>query len=72
MTKTIASSAPIDPSVSPNRTKFLIFGIMAFGQFMALIDIQIVAASLNNVQAGCRSASMKPAVCRPPIWWPNW
>ena len=25
---------------------------MAFGQFMALIDIQIVAASLNDVQAG--------------------
>jgi DHA2 family multidrug resistance protein len=30
----------------------LIFGVMAFGQFMALIDIQIVAASLNDVQAG--------------------
>ena len=35
-----------------DRRKFLIFGVMAFGQFMALIDIQIVAASLNNVQAG--------------------
>jgi len=32
--------------------KFLIFGVMAFGQFMALLDIQIVAASLNEVQAG--------------------
>ena len=42
----------IDPSALPNRTKYLVFGIMAFGQFMALIDIQIVAASLNNVQAG--------------------
>jgi MFS transporter, DHA2 family, multidrug resistance protein len=36
----------------PLARKFLIFGIMAFGQFMALIDIQIVAASLNDVQAG--------------------
>jgi DHA2 family multidrug resistance protein len=36
----------------PDRLKYLIFGIMAFGQFMALIDIQIVAASLNDVQAG--------------------
>src|SRR5262252_10713267 len=36
----------------PNARKYLIFGVMAFGQFMALIDIQIVAASLNNVQAG--------------------
>jgi DHA2 family multidrug resistance protein len=43
---------PIDPGALPTRTKFLIFGVMAFGQFMALIDIQIVAASLNDVQAG--------------------
>src|ERR1700754_205818 len=46
------SRPPIDPTALPDRTKFLIFGIMAFGQFMALIDIQIVAASLNEVQAG--------------------
>src|SRR5271167_5258025 len=32
--------------------KFLIFGVLAFGQFMALLDIQIVAASLNELQAG--------------------
>ncbi len=41
-----------NPAGMSTRTKFLIFGIMAFGQFMALIDIQIVAASLNDVQAG--------------------
>src|SRR5437868_5690179 len=41
-----------DPSALPTPRKFLIFGILAFGQFMALIDIQIVAASLNSVQAG--------------------
>ena len=35
-----------------NARKYLIFAVMAFGQFMALIDIQIVAASLNDVQAG--------------------
>jgi len=29
---------------------------MAFGQFMALIDIQIVAASLNEIQAGLSAA----------------
>ena len=40
------------PSDLPTPTKFLIFAVMAFGQFMALIDIQIVAASLNDVQAG--------------------
>jgi len=36
----------------PKARKYLIFGVMAFGQFMALLDIQIVAASLNEVQAG--------------------
>jgi DHA2 family multidrug resistance protein len=48
------------PAISPPQTaaglshnrKLLIFGIMAFGQFMALLDIQIVAASLNSIQAG--------------------
>src|SRR5271170_6386844 len=43
---------PLDPSTLPDGRKYLIFGVMAFGQFMALIDIQIVAASLNEVQAG--------------------
>jgi MFS transporter, DHA2 family, multidrug resistance protein len=37
--------------LSHNR-KLMIFGIMAFGQFMALLDIQIVAASLNSIQSG--------------------
>jgi len=45
------SAAP-NPTALPTATKFLIFAVMAFGQFMALIDIQIVAASLNDVQAG--------------------
>jgi DHA2 family multidrug resistance protein len=43
---------PASPADLPLARRFLIFGIMAFGQFMALIDIQIVAASLNDVQAG--------------------
>jgi len=42
----------VAPADLPTPRKFLIFAIMAFGQFMALIDIQIVAASLNDVQAG--------------------
>jgi MFS transporter, DHA2 family, multidrug resistance protein len=40
------------PAAMPNARKYLIFAVMAFGQFMALLDIQIVAASLNEVQAG--------------------
>ena len=42
----------VAPGDLPTPRKFLIFAIMAFGMFMALIDIQIVAASLNDVQAG--------------------
>ena len=47
-----AAPAPINPMGFSDARKYLIFGVMAFGQFMALIDIQIVAASLNDVQAG--------------------
>jgi DHA2 family multidrug resistance protein len=51
-----ATALPV-PNVSPiasysHNRKLLIFGIMAFGQFMALLDTQIVAASLNSIQAG--------------------
>lgn len=48
-----ATSSPAD---LPKARKYLIFGVMAFGQFMALLDIQIVAASLNDVQAGLSAA----------------
>jgi DHA2 family multidrug resistance protein len=48
----MAENDKIDPSAFSTPRKFLIFGVMAFGLFMALIDIQIVAASLNDVQAG--------------------
>jgi DHA2 family multidrug resistance protein len=41
-----------NPAGMPDRRKFLIFGVMAFGQFLALFDIQIVSASLSDVQAG--------------------
>jgi DHA2 family multidrug resistance protein len=41
-----------NPAGLPTSRKFLIFGVLAFGQFMALLDIQIVAASLNDIQAG--------------------
>jgi MFS family permease len=32
--------------------RLFLFSVMAFGQFMALVDIQIVAASLNAIPAG--------------------
>ncbi|WP_298192934.1 DHA2 family efflux MFS transporter permease subunit [Novosphingobium sp.] len=41
-----------DPKAMPARRKFLIFGLMAFGQFLALFDIQIVSASQRELAAG--------------------
>ena len=35
-----------------DRRKFTLFALMAIGQFMALLDTQIVAASISDVQAG--------------------
>jgi DHA2 family multidrug resistance protein len=46
------AAAMPNPAAMPLSRKYLIFGVLAFGQFMALIDIQIVAASLNDIQAG--------------------
>ena len=41
------------------RRKFILFALMAIGQFMALLDTQIVAASISDIQAGL-AASTKP------------
>src|SRR5881392_2128623 len=46
-----AGNPPIPAQISEAR-KLALFGVMAFGQFMALLDTQIVAASLNSIQAG--------------------
>jgi DHA2 family multidrug resistance protein len=43
---------PQNPADLPTSRKFLVLGILASGMFMALLDIQVVAASLNDVQAG--------------------
>lgn len=51
-----APATPFDASKLSNARKYGIFAVMAFGQFMALIDIQIVAASLNEVQSGLSAA----------------
>ncbi|MFN3521351.1 MAG: DHA2 family efflux MFS transporter permease subunit [Phenylobacterium sp.] len=44
---------PLGPADQVNWTKvFLGFGGMVIGQFMAVLDVQIVAASLSQIQAG--------------------
>ncbi len=39
-----------------DKRKFVLFALMAVGQFMALLDTQIVAASISDVQAGLAAA----------------
>lgn len=41
------SQANIDPALA-----WVVFSAMIFGNFMAILDIQIVASSLNEIQAG--------------------
>jgi MFS transporter, DHA2 family, multidrug resistance protein len=48
------SASTID-SMSDKR-KFILFSLMAVGQFMALLDTQIVAASISDIQAGLAAA----------------
>src|SRR4051794_1194915 len=48
----IAPPAPKGAGALSERQKFALFMTMAIGQFMALLDTQIVAASLPQIQAG--------------------
>lgn len=48
--------APVDLTLMPERRKQLVFFLMALGQFMALLDIQIVASSVAEISAGLAAA----------------
>jgi MFS transporter, DHA2 family, multidrug resistance protein len=54
MSASTPSSSVID-SMSDGR-KFLLFATMALGMFMALLDTQIVAASIADIQSGLAAA----------------
>jgi DHA2 family multidrug resistance protein len=45
-----AGPVPADPPL--DRRRMVAFVCMVFGMFMAILDIQIVSASLNEIQAG--------------------
>ncbi|MEH6656006.1 MAG: MFS transporter, partial [Loktanella salsilacus] len=45
-----AAAAADDNALTPRRV--LAFMVMVFGMFMAILDIQIVSASLPDIQAG--------------------
>jgi MFS transporter, DHA2 family, multidrug resistance protein len=51
-----APAAPADPDrIEPRR--LFTFLMMVFGMFMAILDIQIVSASLNEIQAGLAASA---------------
>src|ERR1700742_3602094 len=50
-----AAAAPAGERVDPMRV--VAFVAMCFGMFMAFLDIQVVSASLNEIQAGLAASS---------------
>ena len=52
------AAAPTEPDRDlPSLPVFLGFVLMAFGMFMAILDIQIVSASLTQIQAGLSASA---------------
>jgi DHA2 family multidrug resistance protein len=50
-------AAPAAPADSLDTRKLVAFLAMVFGMFMAILDIQIVSASLSDIQAGLAASS---------------
>jgi len=50
--RAVLAAAPIDPANMGNREKILAFASMCVGMFIALLDIQIVSASLRDIGGG--------------------
>ena len=56
----LAASAPLEAQATtgfPPLPQFIGFLLMAFGMFMAILDIQIVSASLGQIQAGLAASA---------------
>src|ERR1700758_204162 len=51
------TSAPAAPSERIAPKRLIAFIIMVFGMFMSILDIQIVSASLSEIQAGLSASS---------------
>ena len=55
---TQTQAASLTPAPAVNWTKLMLgFGAMVVGQFMAILDIQIVASSLPQIQAGISASA---------------
>ena len=54
---TDAAGAPAQPRAGLDTRRLITFVAMVFGMFMAILDIQIVSASLSEIQAGLSASS---------------
>src|ERR1700732_1998690 len=58
---TTASDAMMNPTAAPSERiaprRLIAFLIMVFGMFMSILDIQVVSASLSEIQAGLSASS---------------
>ena len=52
---TMGPMVPADDRIDPKKA--VAFLAMVFGMFMAILDIQIVSASLSEIQAGLSASS---------------
>ena len=59
-----AGAMPADPPM--DRRKLIAFFAMVVGMFMSILDIQIVSASLSEIQAGLSPVPMRSPGCRHP------
>ncbi|MGL4556764.1 MAG: MFS transporter, partial [Afipia sp.] len=55
-----APAAPA-PAETISTRRLIAFLIMVFGMFMSILDIQIVSASLNEIQAGLSASTSEVA-----------
>ncbi|HTO63314.1 MAG TPA: DHA2 family efflux MFS transporter permease subunit [Bradyrhizobium sp.] len=53
----VAMGAPSAPSERIAPRRLIAFLIMVFGMFMSILDIQVVSASLSDIQAGLSASS---------------
>ncbi len=61
MSTTLLARPAVHPSELPTATKLLAFGTMSIGFFIALLDIQIVAASLQDIGGGLSAGADETA-----------
>src|ERR1700743_2981011 len=54
---TAATATPIPAAAAPAGVRVVSFVAMCFGMFMAFLDIQVVSASLNEIQAGLAASA---------------